>query len=217
MNNCGDTIWPGSLSNSGSPLLEPTGFSLPAGTSSSLSAPTGWSGRFWARTACSSDASGRLTCATGDCGSGAVECNGAAASPPTTLAEFALSSAGGNDFYDVSLVDGYNLPVVVESAGGVGGCEATGCAVDLNPMCPTELRAGEGGACRSACEAFGKPEYCCSGEFGSPAACRPTVYSEMFKSVCPRAYSYAYDDASSTFTCAGGDYSIVFCPETTRR
>lgn len=116
----------------------------------------------------------------------------------------------------MSLVDGYNLPVLVESSGGVGGCETTGCAVDLNPTCPMELRVGEGEACRSACEAFGKPEYCCSGEFGSPAACRPTIYSEMFKSLCPRAYSYAYDDASSTFTCAGGDYSITFCPETTQ-
>ncbi|MCI07889.1 thaumatin-like protein 1-like, partial [Trifolium medium] len=29
---------------------------------------------------------------------------------------------------------------------------------------------------------------------------------------CPKAYSYAYDDASSTFTCSGADYSITFCP-----
>ncbi|CAL9112037.1 unnamed protein product [Musa textilis] len=36
----------------------------------------------------------------------------------------------------------------------------------------------------------------------------------MFKSACPRSYSYAYDDATSTFTCAGAQgYSITFCPE----
>lgn len=31
--------------------------------------------------------------------------------PPVTLAEFALRQADGKDFYDVSLVDGYGLPV----------------------------------------------------------------------------------------------------------
>jgi hypothetical protein len=34
----------------------------------------------------------------------------------------------------------------------------------------------------------------------------------MFKRACPRSYSYAYDDATSTFTCTGTDYSITFCP-----
>uniref|UniRef100_A0A0D3GKV3 Thaumatin-like protein n=1 Tax=Oryza barthii TaxID=65489 RepID=A0A0D3GKV3_9ORYZ len=36
----------------------------------------------------------------------------------------------------------------------------------------------------------------------------------FFKGACPRAYSYAYDDATSTFTCAaaGGGYDVVFCP-----
>uniref|UniRef100_J3LCH0 Thaumatin-like protein n=1 Tax=Oryza brachyantha TaxID=4533 RepID=J3LCH0_ORYBR len=44
----------------------------------------------------------------------------------------------------------------------------------------------------------------------------PSPYSRFFKDACPRAYSYAYDDATSTFTCAGGDtsYDIVFCPST---
>uniref|UniRef100_M8CCG5 Thaumatin-like protein n=1 Tax=Aegilops tauschii TaxID=37682 RepID=M8CCG5_AEGTA len=39
----------------------------------------------------------------------------------------------------------------------------------------------------------------------------------FFKTACPRAYSYAYDDATSTFTCAGGvsAYAITFCPSTT--
>uniref|UniRef100_M8CBJ1 Thaumatin-like protein n=1 Tax=Aegilops tauschii TaxID=37682 RepID=M8CBJ1_AEGTA len=38
----------------------------------------------------------------------------------------------------------------------------------------------------------------------------------FFKSACPRAYSYAYDDSTSTFTCAAGtNYAITFCPSTT--
>ncbi|PIA57308.1 hypothetical protein AQUCO_00600209v1 [Aquilegia coerulea] len=211
LNNCDYTVWPGILANSGSPKLETTGFSLEKGTSRSLQASTGWSGRFWGRTSCNFDGSGQGSCLTGDCGSGQIECNGAGATPPATLAEFTLGS-GNQDFYDVSLVDGYNLPMVVEGTGGIGTCAATGCVTDLNRSCPTELRVGEGEACKSACEAFGTAEYCCSGAFNTPTTCKPSVYSVMFKTACPRSYSYAYDDATSTFTCTGADYIITFCP-----
>lgn len=147
-----------------------------------------------------------------------MECNGAGAAPPATLAEFTLGGSGGKDFYDVSLVDGYNLPMVVAGSGGSGMCGTTGCVADLNRRCPAELRVGEGEGegCRSACEAFGRAEYCCSGEYGTPDRCRPSVYSAMFKSACPSSYSYAYDDATSTFTCTGADYQIIFCPSLPR-
>ncbi|CAN6311546.1 unnamed protein product [Urochloa humidicola] len=222
VNRCAGTVWPGVLSNAGSPRLEPTGFELAPGAARAVPAPSGWSGRMWARTGCAPDgATGRLVCATGDCGSGTAECAGAGAAPPATLAEFTLDGTGGLDFYDVSLVDGYNLPVLVETSGGGGStgpssCAAAGCAADLNAMCPAELRAGGGAACRSACDAFARPEYCCSGAFASPAACRPTAYSQVFKTACPRSYSYAFDDPTSTFTCGGRpDYTITFCPGAT--
>ncbi|KAI3988996.1 hypothetical protein MKX01_033032 [Papaver californicum] len=212
INNCDDTVWPGILSNSGSPKLGTTGFQLPKSNSVSFQAPGGWSGRFWGRTGCTFDSSGKGSCSTADCGSGQIECNGAGATPPATLAEFTLG-LGSQDFYDVSLVDGYNLPMIVEGTGQSGStCVATGCVTDLNRQCPTELKVDNGDACKSACEAFRKPEYCCSGEFGTPATCRPSVYSKLFKSACPRSYSYAYDDATSTFTCTGADYTITFCP-----
>lgn len=67
-------------------------------------------------------------------------------------------------------------------------------------------------ACKSACGAFGLAEYCCSGEFANPTTCRPSFYSTIFKRACPTAYSYAFDDGTSTFTCKASDYSIVFCP-----
>ncbi|KAG0476166.1 hypothetical protein HPP92_013007 [Vanilla planifolia] len=216
VNKCGFTVWPGILSNAGHPPLPTTGFELPSAASRSVPSPVGWSGRIWARTGCAFDNSSRGACATGDCGAGGVECSGKGAAPPVTLAEFTLGDGGGLDFYDVSLVDGYNLPLVV--AGGGGRCAETGCAVDVNRRCPAELRVGEGQAvaCRSACEAFGKPEYCCRGDFASPQACRPTAYSKMFKEACPKSYSYAYDDATSTFTCsAAGEYTITFCPDST--
>lgn len=208
VNKCDFTVWPGIL---GTPTLDTTGFELSKGDSKSYQAPTGWSGRFWGRTGCNFDGSGHGSCATADCSSGQIECNGAGATPPATLAEFTLGS-GTMDFYDVSLVDGYNLPMMVEVSGGSGACAPTGCVVDLNRNCPTELRVDDGSACRSACEAFGTPEYCCSGAYNSPAACAPSVYSQMFKSACPRSYSYAYDDATSTFTCTSADYTVTFCP-----
>lgn len=150
---------------------------------------------------------------TGDCGSGQVECNGVGAKPPATLAEFTIGSGPeAQDYYDVSLVDGFNVPIIVEADGGSGSCMTTGCASDLNEQCPNELRFGDGDACRSACDAFGTPEYCCRGTYASPGACAPSIYSQMFKSSCPRSYSYAYDDPTSTFTCVGADYTITFCP-----
>uniref|UniRef100_A0A0E0G640 Thaumatin-like protein n=1 Tax=Oryza nivara TaxID=4536 RepID=A0A0E0G640_ORYNI len=225
-NNCGYTVWPGILSAGNSPAaLDSTGFALAPGESRTMPAPHGWSGRLWGRTFCSTDPAGRFACATGDCGSGRLDCAGNAAKPPATLAEFTLDGSGGMDFYDVSLVDGYNLPMLVTPRGGVTGenCAPTGCMVDLNGKCPAELSvaspaaAGGGGvACKSACEAFGSAQYCCSGEYGNPNTCRPSAYSQFFKNACPRAYSYAYDDATSTFTCASGDtsYDITFCPST---
>ncbi|KAM7520083.1 hypothetical protein LguiB_019045 [Lonicera macranthoides] len=106
----------------------------------------------------------------------------------------------------------------VAPVGGMGGnCTTTGCLVDLNAACPSELRLNQGESsesvgCKSACLAFGDPQYCCSGAYATPDTCRPSAYSEYFKAACPLAYSYAYDDGSSTFTCASADYVITFCP-----
>ncbi|KAL6345371.1 hypothetical protein AAG906_015854 [Vitis piasezkii] len=221
VNKCSYPVWPGILSNAGTAQLPTTGFALQPDESNSLSLPTAWSGRLWGRTLCSVDSAGKFTCITGDCGSGTLECSGGGAAPPATLAEFTLNGANGLDFYDVSLVDGYNLPMLVAPQGGTGGnCTITGCVADLNAACPSELKVssiegGEGSesvACKSACEAFGDAQYCCSGAYATPDTCKPSAYSEYFKSACPRAYSYAYDDGSSTFTCASADYTITFCP-----
>lgn len=221
-NKCSNTIWPGILSNAGTDQLPTTGFALNSGDSNTFSVPTSWSGRLWGRTLCSQDpTTGKFTCLTGDCGSSAVECSGGGAAPPATLAEFTLNGAGGLDFYDVSFVDGYNLPMTVVPEGGTGGnCTTTGCEVDLNAGCPSELKvtaSDEGVACKSACEAFGDPQYCCSGAYATPDTCKPSSYSQFFKNACPKAYSYAYDDGTSTFTCASANYLITFCPSPSTR
>jgi hypothetical protein len=38
-----------------------------------------------------------------------LQCNGAGGIPSFTLAELMLNGAGGLNFYDVSLVDGFNV------------------------------------------------------------------------------------------------------------
>ncbi|KAL8166057.1 hypothetical protein V2J09_007556 [Rumex salicifolius] len=219
LNQCSYTVWPGTLSAAGAALGN-GGLVLPPSASVQFTVSPGWSGRFWARTGCNFDGAGNGHCTTGDCGSG-LQCNGAGGVPPVTLAEFTIVGSGGQDFYDVSLVDGYNVGVGVKPSGGTGACQYAGCVADLNESCPPELKvidpAASGGvgtavACRSACAAFNTPEFCCTGEHSTPETCSPTHYSEMFKSACPAAYSYAYDDASSTCTCTGSDYLITFCP-----
>ncbi|KAF2286432.1 hypothetical protein GH714_016890 [Hevea brasiliensis] len=182
-----------------------------SGQSVNINAPQGWSGRIWARTGCSFDSSGRGKCITGDCG-GILRCAGAGGKPQASLAEFTLDSP--IDYYDVSLVDGFNLPFSILPSGGKVGCKTTHCVSNLNRECPGNLQLkwnGQVVACKSACLAFGKPEYCCTGDYSSPQTCKPTNYSKVFKTACPTAYSYAYDDPSSTFTCKGANYWIRFC------
>lgn len=131
-NNCPHTIWPGTLAGSGSPPLQTTGFRLDSGQSVKLTTVPGWSGRIWARTGCKFDAKGIGKCQTGDCG-GRLECDGSGAAPPTSLFEITLGGGNGQDYYDVSMVDGYNLPILALPRGAYGGaCNATGCINDIN-------------------------------------------------------------------------------------
>ncbi|CAL0307775.1 unnamed protein product [Lupinus luteus] len=225
-NNCHQTIWPGTLSGAGTPSLPTTGFQLEPGQSAKLTSVPGWSGRIWARTGCTFDTTGIGKCQTGDCG-GRLECDGNGAAPPTSLFEITLGEGNDQDYYDVSMVDGYNLPLLALPRGvyGASPCNATGCVNDINIGCPKELQVVSGDGyqgdtgvvgCKSACEAFGSDQYCCSGQFANPTICQPSYYSSIFKRACPRAYSYAFDDGTSTFTCKAYEYDIIFCPNSNR-
>ncbi|XP_011092587.1 G-type lectin S-receptor-like serine/threonine-protein kinase At1g11330 isoform X1 [Sesamum indicum] len=216
VNKCEFTVWPGIFSNRGT--LPTSGFSLETGGSKIINASSSWGGRLWGRTNCGNDSSGKFSCITGDCGTGKLECDGGRTVPTVTLAEFQLDTVPRTDFYDVSLVFGYNLPILVTPQGGSGdSCVETGCVADVNGACPSELRVtsvgGEGVACKSACQAFLEDQYCCRGANNTPDTCKPTQYSQVFKSACPQAFSYTYDDANTTFSCTGAaDYTITFCP-----
>jgi hypothetical protein len=222
INQCQETVWVAI----GSKMAVPAGggFQLNAGQTRTLDFPGGlWSGRMWGRTGCQFDVAGNGRCATGDCG-GRLGCGVVGGKTPATLAEITFSASQATpDFYDISLVDGYNLPMAmaplpgsfVRSPGGAFDCLAPACESDLNPTCPAELRVQEGGrvvGCLSACERFGTDELCCRGAHDTAETCGPSSFSRAFKAACPTAYSYAYDDPTSTFTCRGEDYAVWFCP-----
>lgn len=109
--------------------------------------------------------------------------------------------------------------MVLEVLNGRDGPKVLMVTVPFSSSChycvTIGLQVWNGGSvvgCKSACLAFGNPEYCCTGSHNTPATCPPTGYSRIFKQACPDAYSYAYDDLTSTFTCTGADYTILFCP-----
>jgi len=156
---------------------------------------------------------------------------GACVPGPYTLSEFTLGATGvGTDFdyYDLSLVDGYNVAMSVRPVPGTFtpgsgkyGCGTPLCSCeDILTSCPAELRVnsstGAIGLCKSGCAATGQAQYCCQGAFNTPATCPATPYSNFFKTRCPDAYSYAFDDQISTYTCGSAalrpDYDIIFCP-----
>lgn len=67
--------------------------------------------------------------------------------------------------------------------------------------------------CFSACAKYNKPADCCTGRYDDPDICKPNLYSRNVKKVCPDAYSFAYDDQSSTFIVpSGGGFGVTFCP-----
>ncbi|KAI3424679.1 uncharacterized protein J3R85_010435 [Psidium guajava] len=205
-NYCKETVWPG-ITNSES--FNGSIFALKPGQSAVYNVSVPWSGRIWGRTGCDFDKNGTGNCQTGGCGT-SLNCTGPG-SPPVSIAEFTL---GGLDYYDVSLVNGFNLPIVIKTVNAKGNCSNAGCDGDLRSNCPSELAVKSDGkviACNSACDAFNKDEYCCRGAFGTAETCQPSNYSRAFKSACPDAYSYAKDDRTSLKTCASPDFVVSFC------
>ncbi|XP_004298786.1 PREDICTED: protein P21-like [Fragaria vesca subsp. vesca] len=198
INNCPFTVWAGAVPGGGR--------QLGTGQAWTLNVPAGTQGaRIWPRTNCNFDGAGRGRCQTGDCG-GLLQCQGYGQAP-NTLAEYALNQFMNRDFYDISLVDGFNVPMDFSPTSN--GCtRGIRCSADINGQCPAQLRAP--GGCNNPCTVFRTNEYCCNS-----GPCGPTDYSRFFKSRCPDAYSYPKDDQTSTvvFSCPGGtNYRVVFCP-----
>ncbi|KAI9284124.1 thaumatin [Umbelopsis sp. AD052] len=208
-NNCAKPIQAGVLQNGQS---APTYYTIGTGSSQTASLASDWAGRTWARIDCdqSSEQSNNTQC-------------GVPGTPnPASLAEFTFAGAGNQDFYDLSMVDGYNLAISIAPIGASQGSTKYQCgspACSSLPTCPSDLAVrtttGDLLACQSDCSHYNEAQYCCTGAYGSAATCNGGPYAPMIKSACPDAYSFAYDDSSSTYTCDTGTatgYTITWCP-----
>ena len=222
VNHLSETIWPAIAADPVHPVAA-TGWVLPPGASLSFLIPDHWDVRLWARVGCSFDASGKGSCLSGGCGS--FQCGRTWGEFPSTLAEFNLNAWNGMDFYDVSLVEGNNLPMWINSYGGTSqdkidanGCSAAGCTRDANATCPSALQRVRGGrvvACLSTCLVLKTDQTCCTGAYAPRPKCVPSTWpidsAAVFKKAEPFAYSYVDDDATSVLTCSGEcDYRVTW-------
>ncbi|KAJ3982034.1 thaumatin [Lentinula detonsa] len=231
-NNCDYTVWPGMFTN----LLVGTavpdqanGWEQAAGATVSFTVPDNWtSGRIWGRTECDfTTVQGPTSCATGGCNGGLV-CDASTGTgvPPATVAEWTLSGAQDLDYYDVSIVDGFNVPIAVTVSDT--SCSTASCPANLNSDCPSDLQvldsSGAVVGCNSACNANldgdqADSANCCTGSHDTAATCPPSGVTDydFFKDACPDSYVYAYDESSGTalWTCpdsASPGYTLTFCP-----
>ena len=222
VNRLSYTIWPAIAADPNHPISA-TGWVLAPGASLTILIPDHWDVRMWARTGCSFNSAGVGSCVTSGCGK--FQCGSTWGEFPSTLAEFNLNAWDGMDFYDVSLVEGNNLPMWVNSYGGssqdkidANGCSAAGCTQNANTTCPAKLQRVENGqvvACLSACLVFNTDQTCCTGAYAPRADCTPSTWpinsAAVFKKAEPFAYSYVDDDATSVLTCTGEcDYRVTW-------
>lgn len=182
-NNCPESISVGVLTNGqGNPDER---FDLSPHGSKTISKPDTWGGRVFGQPNCSG---------------GGPHCGNAGAANPATLAEFFFKGANGKDYYDISLVDGYNIPASISPQGGGGGsgkeCGTSDC--QKLPDCPDNLAIKDGSGkvvgCQSTCSKTGDPQHCCVGQYDGPDKCKADQHAETIKSACPDSYSFAYDD-----------------------
>uniref|UniRef100_A0A0D9XVN8 Thaumatin-like protein n=1 Tax=Leersia perrieri TaxID=77586 RepID=A0A0D9XVN8_9ORYZ len=184
-NLCSHPIWPLITPNAGLPDIVPTTTTTSIrldGNGDGLvtvAFPAGaWSGRVVARTGCrATNTTSSFRCDTGE-------------SPPVTVAQVSVHGPGGLAEYSVSLVDGFNVPVVITPHVFDQGrqCPALGCAADLAADCPIDARSPGGG-----CDA----------------------QAEAFKARCPDTRTTPTDVEVTPQRCLlPGELKVVFCPTT---
>ncbi|HEX4403188.1 MAG TPA: thaumatin family protein [Polyangia bacterium] len=193
-------------------------FGLPNGTLKIAAGDlqvVGWSnkfsGRVWPRSGCADTGNNPKCAQTGN----------------DTLAEFTLNAGMKDDWYDISLVDGFTIPLSIIQLDGAwtpdpsyvpGGkllgdmsCGSPVCAVDLLKNCP---------ASQQKKDSMGNVVECVNGE-SSNGGHGPTAVTSYMKMACPTSYTYPFDDPQSLFTCpsveqnngvGAKDYEIVYCP-----
>ncbi|CAL8090650.1 unnamed protein product [Orchesella dallaii] len=135
---------------------------------------------------------------------GHVGCDGNGNNCDTTedyvsLAEFNIDPSGWL-WYDVSQVDGYNLPISMEGINPAAGgnCRIANCNFNIGANCPEAnkvLKDGRAVACKNLDRN------------------NPSGYSNAIKASCPGVYSYAFDSVDVMRDCLPGvnGLKVTFC------
>ncbi len=196
--------------------------------------------KLWARTGCkpTGDPDYPIVCDTANCDMdyavhSRVECGGLGSRLPATVAEITFNGGYGLDSYDISLVDGWNVPMFLEPISGnynrtnePNKCTCSGGFQDLAPLAEQEIPKMVYGvdekpvAVWSACaysriiEENPNDTYCCTGEFHDAKKCQdnagnwPDDYktATFFQKYYPKAYAFAYGDPTGgNFVCGPND------------
>lgn len=230
-NSCSHTVWLATTPNSDHQPLPGGSIRVEPGATHVYQIPNGgWAGRFWPKINCND---GGEEC---EFGQSSPPCPSDGCQPPAdTKAEFNFPSQppSTDSWYDISLVDGYSLPMRIVPRGvDQGSCISTNCAMSLDACPQNEIsgigdlrvfRNGKVVGCLSPCKKWnypppyglGKPEtiepgvhMCCPTPPIQPQQCSsgPVIQTAFVQSVhqnCPSAYSYAYDDAAGLHNCPG--------------
>ncbi|KAL7421269.1 hypothetical protein Q5752_004154 [Cryptotrichosporon argae] len=227
-NACAGTIYPafqygtGSAPTTAGGAAQAGGWSQASGERYSFTVGDDWGdARVWARTGCTASGDA-LSCAIGGCAD-KLACSGTeSGGQGATLAEFTLSGAASSsqDSFDISIVDGYNLPMTIEPS--VAACAAASCGVDtdLLTICDPALVYPAGSATLSSYGSgfdYDNSPSCCTGTWADHDSCTKDLipFYDVYKAACPDAYVYAADDNydDAVISCAGSpDYTITFCP-----
>ncbi|KAI8610929.1 thaumatin [Chytriomyces sp. MP71] len=311
VNNCPYTIWPGMIGDDNdahapyfgnAQSARPAGFELNSGASKLVPLKTNLASmRLWARTGCTWT-NGKFSCQVGDCGNPNNNYDGTcykgSGLGANTLFEMTID-ADSHSTYDLSIVDGYSVPLSVSLSGtlipvpGAGpfSCGNPRCNAQLSSCPPEVLKYDNNGnavACQSISKAINdaptrartpalagyfsdiamrshtecsclvgscagettqqvlgnlrngatlgvdRTGFCCS-PYNKLYLSDPNIashicyatdkpkplngfggglrYDEIFKNLCPDAYSWEFDDNKSTYQCKGTSitYTVSFC------
>ncbi len=145
---------------------------------------------------------------------------------PICIGTAALLASEGSTSDATGTSSGTNssFPIPLEQSQSTSDVQ-TWCPWDLQLQPPTKpddgvysypddnIQRPDFNPCLSACAKYNHAQDCCTGSYDDPNVCKPSTYSQYAKKVCPDAYSFAFDDQSSTFIVpSGGGFEVVFCP-----
>ncbi|KAF8312089.1 Osmotin thaumatin-like protein [Clavulina sp. PMI_390] len=225
-NGCPFTIWPAMLTdltrNAATPS-HPTGWEAAPYTYVTFEVPDNWAGgRIWGRRSCNFTNPNTGTCVSGGCDGGLVcdPYSAGAGAAPITIAELTLGSEKGFDYYHISLLSGYNLPMAITSSAGFPTVD---CSVALSHICPASLAGPQDTTgfpigCKSDCmvgTSLSDSASCCSRPQNLSTNCplSGAPHYSFFKNHCPNAVVYGSDDSAlkTVPSSAASDYIITFC------